>query len=736
MEKEEPIAHVKPNPDGTWEIHTLREHLESVAELAAEFAKPFKNNDWAYLAGLWHDLGKYSREFQAYIKGASGYNPTAHIADQKGKVDHSTAGAIHALKKMGTSGRVLAYTIAGHHAGLADWQNSELGRSQLAERTRQTHLLERVTGASPPERIMNATAPTSRPPEGAPPALWIRMLFSCLVDADFLDTENFMDQSKARARSEHPTLIELAPLLDSHLSEMMNSAEKTLVNKTRAQILEWCKKSAEMPSGLFKLSVPTGGGKTLSSMAFAMKHAILQKKRRIIYVIPYTSIVEQTSNILRGIFGDCVLEHHSNFDPEAETVKSRLACENWDAPIIVTTNVQFFESLFSNRTSRARKLHRIVNSVVVLDEAQLIPSEYLIPILDAINGLSKAFNVTFVLSTATQPALEKRSEHSPFRGLENVIEIIPDPSSIHKRLERVTVEIPRNINFSTTPEALASEISKHETVLCILNRKDECKELYGLMPPGTFHLSGYMCGEHRSSVIAQIKKKLRNKEPLKVISTQLVEAGVDLDFPVVFRALTGLDSLVQAAGRCNREGLLPRGVLKIFVSWKKTPRGHLSHMEFSCREVLHTEPNSLFAPECLDQYFRHLYWMKGTELDKHSIADDLKPDSQLAIKFREAARKFKIIDEACQKSIFVSYGEGQQLIQLLKQRGPDRWILRKLQRFSISIPLYIFQQLYSSGEITEIYPGYFAQEFDGLYHPETGFLGNQNDLIDPEFLVV
>lgn len=322
---------------------------------------------------------------------------------------------------MQIAGRVLAYLIAGHHAGLPDWAADETGAKALSHRLQKKELLDCTLAQPIPGDILNAPLPTSKPAKGTDPALWIRMLFSCLVDADFLDTEAFMDLNRSIARQGYPSLSELQPLLETHMQRLEIEARASEVNRLRSAILRRCREQAEQPPGLFSLTVPTGGGKTLSSMAFALRHALRYDKQRIIYVIPYTSIIEQTAKVFRTIFGDGVLEHHSNLDSTDEDHRSRLACENWDAPIVVTTAVQFFESLFANRTSRVRKLHNIINSVVVLDEAQLLPPDFLNPILNVIDQLKTCYGVTFVLCTATQPALQpQQSVDWQFKGLEGV----------------------------------------------------------------------------------------------------------------------------------------------------------------------------------------------------------------------------------------------------------------------------------------------------------------------------
>ncbi|ADE15049.1 CRISPR-associated helicase Cas3 [Nitrosococcus halophilus Nc 4] len=724
---------------GHWGEHVLEEHLQAVAQLANQFATPFGSGDWAYLAGLWHDLGKYRLAFQHYIRSASGYDPDAHI-EVPGRVDHSTVGALYACKQLGPEGRILAYLIAGHHAGLPDWQSVEAGRKALAHRLRpeQQSFLDEALSQPIPEAILQVASPISRP-RGRDIALWIRMLFSCLVDADFLDTESFMDGDKTAARSGYPSLSELLSSFECYIEGLQKGARSTPVNRLRAEILNRCRGQAIQPPGLFSLTVPTGGGKTLSSLAFALHHARAYDKRRIIYVIPYTSIIEQTANVFRQIFGDAVLEHHSNLDSDHEDARSRLACENWDAPIVVTTSVQFFESLFAARTSRVRKLHNIINSVVVLDEVQLLPPDFLKPILHAIRELAKNYQVSFMLCTATQPALESRQGFdSSFEGLEGVQEIMDGPQALHEALRRVEVTVPDDLHDSTAWEELAEELHGYDSVLCIVDRRDDCRTLHRLMPRGTLHLSGLMCGQHRSEVIAEIKQRLKAGEPVRVVSTQLVEAGVDVDFPVVYRALAGLDSIAQAAGRCNREGLLEgKGKVVVFIPPKQAPVGHLRQAQDCGRQILQQRPPDPLAPEHFITYFQQLYWKKGTEgLDRKGILKDLKHNGQLRFLFSSAAAKFRLIDETQQAPVIVRYGKGVDLIEQLRHLGPKRWLLRKLQRYVVNLPRYRHQQLLNQGDIQEIHPGLFIQAHDGLYHQDLGLLGDDPAYYDPDQLIV
>lgn len=726
------FAHSAPGKDiSDWQ--PLEEHLINVAQKAAEFAKAFGSDQWAYLAGLWHDIGKYSCDFQEMLLSADKDNPYS-------RVDHSTAGAIYVVQQFGKAGKILSYIIAGHHAGLPDWQTAEAGNRSLLYRLKKEDLLQRIDFSRIPESLVSQRFPEQKFETSKGHALWIRMLYSCVVDADFLDTETFLDPEKAKLRQGYPSLEGLLPLFEMYMRRKQENSPGTAINRERAKILEQCIRKASNDPAIFTLTVPTGGGKTLSSMAFALNHAKKHGKRRIIYVIPYTSIIEQTADQFREIFGDVVVEHHSNIDvsdESHETVRSRLACENWDAPIIVTTSVQFFESLFSNRSSRCRKLHNIVNSVVVLDEVQLLPPEFLNPILHAINELHENYNVTFLLCTATQPALkeEKQADYH-FEGLKNTVEIVDNPARLCEVFRRVEIIKPDNVHTPLNWEELASELLSYETVLCIVNRRDDCKNLYKLMPPGTFHLSALMCGAHRSKIIGEIKGRLRKGLPTRVISTQLVEAGVDLDFPVVYRALAGLDSIAQAAGRCNREGFLDLGIVKVFVPPSKVPMGYLSQAASIAQRIIVDSEVDILAPQAFDSYFRELYWIQGERLDKHRILEDLSPNSELSFNFFSASKKFRIIDESEYRPVIVRYEESNHLIEQLTRYGPERWLLRRLQRYVVNLPRYIHAKLINDGGIKEVHPGIFVQEYGGMYRDDIGFDAESSGIYEPDELVI
>ena len=548
------IAHVKKNPDDRWaDPQWLDDHLEGTARKASKFAEAFNSGSWGYAAGIGHDTGKGLAEWQKYLKKKSGYgyDEEAHLENIPGKLPHAAPGAKLAEEIFGKGiGRVLSYCIAGHHTGLPDWTGTQSALAFL--------LQQAITDGIPEEvrSLLLKTHPGSLPRQfdikGMDLSLWIRMLFSCLVDADFLDTEYYMDAEKQKERGGYLSIGQMSVRLDTYMEELTSKAPDTEVNRVRQTVLTDCRNAAVKAPGFFSLTVPTGGGKTLSSMAFALKHAEFHKKDRIIYVIPYTSIIEQNTDVFRRAVGaDQVVEHHSNLTTEELTVKARLSAENWDAPVIVTTSVQFFESLFAAKSSRCRKLHNICNSVVVLDEAQLLPVEFLAPILRAMELLVKHYGVSFVVCTATQPALEKQDDVPGFPGIEKglIREVIQNVPSLYQKLKRVEVNVPDDLKTARSWEDIADELKTYESVLCVVSDRKSCKELFHLMPEGTYHLSALMCAQHRSDVIEKIKTDLKAKKQTRVISTQLVEAGVDLDFPVVYRAIAGLDSIAQAAGR-------------------------------------------------------------------------------------------------------------------------------------------------------------------------------------------
>jgi len=729
------LAHVAVDDSGQWRTHELSEHLHAVAALAGDFAEPFGARQLAEPAGRWHDLGKHSAAFQDYIRTASGFErANAHVEGRRGRVNHSSAGALYAVEKLGAKGKVLAQLVMAHHAGLYDGKD-------IIQRLARDHdcLAAALAGSSPDDVLAVPVLSELKIPGGASTsgayALWLRMLFSCLVDADFLDTEAFMDAGKADSRGGWPSIDALKIRLDAHLERLARDAVASPVNRARAGILAQCRTAAALESGVFSLSVPTGGGKTLAGMAFALDHAQRHGKRRVIHVIPYTSIIEQTADVFRKVFGDAVVEHHSNAESDHDDSRTRLACENWDAPIVVTTTVQFFESLFAARTSRCRKLHNIVGSVVVLDEAQLLPPPFLQPIMDVLNLLLRHYGVTVLLCTATQPALTSREWFGGgFQGLDDAREIIADPVALYEELDRVDVHLPADLKTPISWDALVGQAGAHEDVLMVVGRRADARELHARMPKGCHHLSALMCGAHRSDVIAGIRSALVARRsdpglsPVRVVSTQLIEAGVDLDFPVVYRALAGLDSIAQAAGRCNREGLLERGHVYVFVPPKPAPPGLLRMAEQAAIGVLDGWLGKPLDLRLFRPFFERFY--RSTALDAKGIRELLRVDrdSMGCVGLRRAADAFQLIDneESGYRSVYVPYRRPDQpdafdvLLGRLRKGGPERWLMRKLQRYAVSLPGNQFALLERSNDVEEIAPGVFVLRSEAQYDMALG----------------
>jgi CRISPR-associated endonuclease/helicase Cas3 len=773
------LAHIGPNG----EPHHLRDHLIAVATGAAEFAQHLNSPQWAGIAGLWHDLGKYRPGFQRYIRLVTGQD--AHIEGKwpsGSDKTHSAAGALHALRVIearfgpqgAALGRVLAYVIAGHHAGLGDWVaglDKRLLGTGSADSEREYEQARSVCSEQAADLLILpdtftlqaalAAIPGPRSDQPLTTSLWIRMLFSALVDADFLDTERFLNLGKAQSRAGFQPLAAYAQQLDAHLvakaSEVASLGRgDDAVMQARASVLRQCRAKAQLRPGVFTLTVPTGGGKTLSSLAFALRHALANGRRRVIYAIPYTSIIEQTADVFGAIFGaEQVVEHHSQADvnEQYETPRSRLACENWDAPLIVTTNVQLFESLFAARTSRCRKLHNIANSVIVLDEAQLLPPEFLQPILDALNVLVTHYGVTLLLCTATQPTLVDTPRFDPrqsLRGLPLATRIVEDEGSLFTALQRVEIEWPADLHTALPTDALVTRLVDHECILIVVNTRNDAAEIMrgvdAATGDSTLHLSAAMCGQHRADVIAQIRARLQarrdgvDRRPLRVVSTQLVEAGVDIDFPVVFRALAGLDSVAQAAGRCNREGRLPdggKGRVVVFVRDIPKPLQQVRIGTQATRSVLQSGCDPM-SPAAFERYFP-LYYAGFSSRDKHGIVDHLRKNAVFEFEFRTAADKFRLVDDEDQATVIVPYiGAGtesvQPLIEKLRSGDTDRWLLRRLQRFTVNMRRQLLSTWQAQGDVRELVPGMYLLIDELRYDDRLGLLPNERSL-DPASLV-
>ena len=707
------LAHIERDPEtGTWRKQTLEEHLLGTAQLAAEFARPFGSADWGLLAGLWHDLGKAQPNWQRYIRSVTGYEPGGPARGPH----HAIVGAMHALASLGGRGRILAYVIGGHHAGLADWSSADGGEAALSIQLQRRELLEAaLTSSALTTGLLGAPGPKSGMPAGTEEALhvFVRMLFSCLVDADSIDTERFSSPKKSSRRDAWPTLAEIEARLVDAVTDLPRDGA---VNQVRWQVRDEVMVHATEPPGFFSLTVPTGGGKTLTSLSFALAHARANGLRRVIYAIPYLSIIEQTADAFRERLGkDAVLEHHSNLDPDSTDERGLLAAENWDAPLVVTTTVQLFESLFASKRGRCRKVHNIAGSVIVLDEAQLLPPDYLEPILSLLRVLVAGYGVSVVLCTATQPALTSAERPGrKFKGLDGVRELVRDPENLFTQLDRVTVEWPPDMRAGSSWEDMAAKLLKERQVLCVVNTRADARALSALVPDSR-HLSASMCAEHRSKRLAEIKQLLKAGAEVRVVSTQLIEAGVDIDFPVVFRALAGLDSIAQSAGRCNREGKVGKGRVVVFVPPRPNPKGHLLQGEQATRSLIAASQDGsmLLRPEDFRRYFDLLYGTLPT-LDRTGIMPLLTAGARDAeMGLRTAAAKFQMIDDAGTTAVVVPYGRrGISLIsQLERMERPDRDLLRRLQRYSVVLHEREFRSLLSVGGVREI-AGVYAVEPD------------------------
>ncbi len=717
-------AHSKENePIEKWQ--PLEDHLIAVADLAGEFAEVFGASDWAYQAGLWHDLGKYQKDFQDKLKGES-------IS-----VIHSEAGG-HLSKLLGMTGIdvILSWLIMGHHSGLADYSSADTGGKSLVARMRSPEksqfIIDNVPDSIKRKPTLQLPKMFSNLEKMACQSFFIRMLYSCLVDADFLDTEQFMDGERAASREQNaPDMAELLRFFNEHMTQF--DGAKGTVNECRSEILAQCRAAASN-DGIFSLTVPTGGGKTLASLAFALEHAVAKQKSRIIYVIPYTSIIEQTAKVFRSIegFENAVLEHHCNvvYEREAETDNSprnRLATENWDAPIVVTTSVQFFESLYANRSSACRKLHNIANSVVIFDEAQCLPVNYLRPCVFAIRELARHYGVTPILCTATQPVLDLQDSFD-FKfpeKLDGVREIMQAPVELYHRLERVKLSVLDELN-SVSTDALAEQLfTETGAVLCIVNLKNDARALAEKLPAEkTIHLSTNMCASHRLKTFDEIRDRLMSGEQIYVISTSLVEAGVDLDFPVVYRALTGLDSIAQAAGRCNREGKLEFGRTVVFVPEKQPD--YVKAGASLCLEYL--QPSRIersFLPETFESYFNEYFKGKGSDkLDGKNIMKMLGGSAE-EIQFQTAAENFRLIDNDWQVGVIMPFGKAPELVdQLIEEPWLAKSIYRKLQSYTVNISRFVFGKLLDGGYAREVKSGsgiYYLHTTQ-LYSDQFGFL--------------
>ena len=698
MDSNQFIAHIR---DESGASQSVKEHLLNTMKRARHSgqASCVKDiSDIAEVIGLLHDMGKYTDAFQKRIRG------------DKRKVNHSTAGAQIAIDKYGKQlGGLMAYCICGHHGGMPDSHDPSGGSSGLTDRLEDTSNHEQYQAALKVFNSEITLPPISKTPKlgrtshvGYALTMMVRMLFSMLVDADFLDTEEFCQPDTAAMRSQWPDIQTVYSCFFSYMQANFPNHKTEGVNAWRGKVYQYCLDAAHLPKGIFTLTVPTGGGKTLSSMAFALEHARLNNMRRVIYAIPYTSIIEQNADVFKRAAGnDAVLEHHSNFkfkenedeDGHGNSNLHRLACENWEAPVVVTTNVQFFESLFANRPSRCRKLHNIANSVIILDEAQMIPDEYLTPCLAALQCLQRDYGCTIVICTATQPAFG-----SAWPDSQRTTEIIKDTQSLFNALKRVSVSYIGTLGH----EALADRISSHKQTLCIVNTRGAARNIFTILPEGegNFHLSTLMCAQHRTEILDAIRVRLRDGACCRVVSTQLVEAGVDIDFPVVYRAAAGIDSIAQAAGRCNREGKQTQGFVYVFNPEEGIPKGWLGHTA-ALGLSLFDEVDDVLSQEAVRRYFTQRYNDGGIgALDRKDILAQLDAGSNGNIPFAEVSSKFRFIESQTEQ-IIIPYDDLCQAIlaEAETSKYPAKY-MRRLQRYMLGVYKQDYDALAQKGYIS------------------------------------
>ena len=692
------------------------------------------------LLGRLHDAGKAQPAFQSYIRGESA-----------SKAPHSAAGALLATKllpilpkgsplKRTRIAQLLAYAISGHHRGLYNYaglQNkledidtkdrSKKAEENLSELMSEIQTWIREHGPRT-EAYLRKLASRVEGEEQA--QALIRLLFSCLVDADFLDTEAFMDEERKEHRHEatrgYATLQVLRDRLTKHMEGFSTEGK---INEVRRAFLNQCREHGRTcPKGYYSLFLPTGGGKTLSSMAWALETALKHEAKHIIYVIPYTSIITQTAGIFREIFGEeNVLEHHSDisfsgdeFSQEAERYERiRLLAENWDAPIIVTTNVQFFESLFSHKVSRNRKVHSIANSVVVFDEVQMFPTEFLSPMLRLLDDLKHIYGTQLLFCSATLPPFDK-DHSSPFKKVNDyhqlsdaIQPIVPEDPELFKVFDRVIYHLEEK-TYAT--EELAQALGQHASALCIVNSRRDASQLYrtlletGKEAQEVIHLSRNMCSAHLKERIAEIRQRLKEDIPTIVISTQLIEAGVDIDLPIVYRAMSGLDSIVQAGGRCNREGKRPApGEVYVFsLSDGGKAFGAIAQGQHATRFLLDNTEAQTYTSiplELIEAYYRRYYSSVGSFDTKHVLEDlyDEEEAKRWRFDFEQASDAFRLIDNV-DHDLFVPYARGKELIEELQRQTLrlDRRTMRELQQYHVSISKWKYEELKEARLLSEV----------------------------------
>ncbi len=697
---------------------SLARHLTGVAKLCRDNSID-SLKDCAELCGLMHDIGKYTKEFQRRIRGDSI------------KVGHALCGAqeIYKMSKAAYS-YMIEYCIAGHHTGLPDGGSA----ADNSDTSTLYAVLKRETGDYSayaneinikfPEDNFQKLMKDCRTKEEIIElySFFTRYLFSCLTDADFIDTERFVfPQTERSITGNFHQAYEM-------VSKRINSfCAITPLQKARSVIQEQVYNAIETEADIYTLNMPTGSGKTLCSIRAALKMVAEKKKKRIIYVIPYVSIIEQTAEIFENIFGQVlpVVQHHSNYDFEIHDSENELtseklkhACENWDAPLIVTTNIQFFESLYHYRGSRLRKMHNLADSVIIFDEIHMLPIGYIQPCLRAIGYITKYLNSTVMLMSATMPDYGNFTKK--YMTSSRIADAIND-----KCLFRIFKKCRYTYIGKTSPEKLADIARRYGNTLIIVNKRSTAKELYNICEGKKYHLSTYMTPKNRSAVIREIKKDMQSGVKITVISTSLIEAGVDLDFETVFRENAGIDNIIQSGGRCNREGKRDFG--DVFVFETDGGSGEIQ-LKSNITSSLFSEFDDISSDRCVKEYYNRLFALKNEVIEKNSITslmgENLRPD---AIPFRTYSERFRFIDNQI-VPVVIPDNENRNLIEELKYGKLS--VKRRLQQYCASVKTYELERLIKEGVVEQLECGVCILSNPDYYNNETGLdFSNQKNYI-------
>ncbi len=703
----------------------LTDHLMGTAQKAGEFAIP-ELSEIAKLAGLWHDIGKYAASFQEKLNGKQNRYP------------HAAPGAIELMERIDKSQRplacMLAYCIAGHHTGLPNggskyddpdsdslWAALNRKKRYVGDWDYSTYQAEVAlpqTDSAAFQKLLTGGRAVSREEFAEKYAFLTRYLFSCLTDADFLDTEQYY--APEINRSSQQDFVSAADAVSARLSGFR---AETKLQKARAVLQAQAFAAAEKSSGISILNMPTGSGKTLCSLQIAMQklRASGGRLKRIIYVIPFTGIIEQTAAEFEALIGAhvTVLQHHSNFSyedvPDADTAKKlRLAAENWDSPVIITTAVQFFESLYHYKSSHLRKLHNLADAVIVLDEIHMLPIRRLQPCLRALGYISGMLHSEILLLSATMPDLA--AQFRRFVPECPINELITDPTSF------VDFAKCSYHNLGDTDfETIVQKASESRSSLIVVNRRADAREIYRMLSGNKFHLSTYMTPHDRSETVRRIREALSGGEQVTVVSTSLIEAGVDLDFETVFRELAGLDNILQSGGRCNREGKRDHGDVYIFRTEHKPHRD--LQIRAALTDELMTQYDDITSPDCIRTYYDRLYSHHDAQIMASSIANGVPPLDRktgfVNIEFRSYANEFQMIEGETVPVVINNCDATAKLLACL--RHGDRSVLRKLQQYSVSLRKYGELDKYMPQIVSEYeHTGVLVLNDSECYHDDIG----------------